>query len=310
MTGAAFMIIVDDNLTAPNIGEPEEEMFQLARHIGLDIRGFHTLTNKVEFDRLQREAWNAARFALDQGLPVFAKELDLGNETSLVYSYNDEGYYTRSWHAGNEHEGFDDVILWTQLGRNYCPCSSCKAKKLSKDWINEGVYTGDPQEGGFISLHWASPTSPSDIYIALQASLTYVLQFSRLEPYEWGGRKFYSGIAAYNRWMEALQNDTILGFYMGYFAGIFHESRHYAHLFLKEASLRFDGTLSEALSGAADHYKLVEEAFLSLSSLFPWSQPHIPIEDPDRRREAIELLTRIKQLEIEGWNKLEKLLEL
>jgi hypothetical protein len=44
--------------------------------------------------------------------------------------------------------------------------------------------------------------------------------------------------------------------------------------------------------------------------LFPWSQPHTPIEDPDRRREAVELLTQIKQLEIEGRKKLEKLLNL
>jgi hypothetical protein len=310
MTGAAFMTIVDDNLSAPNIGEPEEDMFQLARHIGLEIRGFHTFANKAEFDRLQREAWDTARFALDQGLPVFAKELDLGNETSLVYAYSDEGYYTHSWHAGNGHEGFDDVILWTELGRNYCPCISCKARKLNNVWSNEGVYIGDPLEGGFISLHWASSILPSDDHIALQAALTYVLQFSRLETYEWGGRKFHIGTAAYNRWIEALQKDTILGFYMGYFAEICHESRHYAYLFLKEASLRFDGALSEAIFTAADHYKFTKEAFLSLSNLFPWSQPHTPIEDPDRRREAVELITQIKHLEIEGSNKLEKLLDL
>ncbi|QYR21284.1 hypothetical protein KZ483_26990 [Paenibacillus sp. sptzw28] len=308
MTGSAFISVIDRDVSAPNIGEPEEAMFDLARHLGLDIEGYHTFADKAGFERLQSEVWDAARFALDQGLPVFAKELDLGNETSVVYAYDEEGYYTHSWHAGSGHEGFDDVIPWTELGRNYCPCAMCKARKRSREWANETVYTGEPQEGGFISLHWASLTAPSDDRTALRAALRFALDFSRRETYEWGGRTFYSGPAAYDRWIETLRTDTILGFYMGYFADIGHESRRYAQLFLKEASERFDGAFSEELRLAADHYTFVHEAFRSLVDLFPWSQPHTRIEDPDRRREAVEILTRIKQLEMEGYRKLENLL--
>lgn len=157
MTGNAFITVVDEQVSAPNIGEPEEEFFKLARHVGLDIRGFNTFADKTEFGRLQREAWDAARSALDRGLPVFAKELDLGNETSLIYAYDDEGYYTHSWHAGDGHEGFDDVIPWTELGRNFCPCAACQARTRNGEWASNAVYTGDSAEGGFISLHWASP---------------------------------------------------------------------------------------------------------------------------------------------------------
>jgi hypothetical protein len=310
MTGSAFMTIFDEEASAPNVGEPEEEMFHLARHLGLHVQGYHTFADKAGFEHLQREAWNSARSALDRGLPVFAKELDLGNETSVVYAYDEEGYYTHSWHAGNGHEGFDDVIPWTELGRNYCPCISCKSKNRSGERANESVYTGDPQEGGFISLHWASPGKPSEDRAALRAALKFALDFSRCKTYEWGGRTFYSGPAAYDRWIETLRTDTILGFYMGYFADIGHESRRYAQLFLKEASERFDAASSEELSRAADHYKLIQEAFRSLTELFPWSQPHLRIEDPDRRREAAELLTVIKKLEIEGYGKLEKLLDM
>lgn len=307
MTGSAFMTIIDDRLSAPNIGEPEQEIFGLARHLGLDIQGYHTFADIGEFTRLQREAWEAARSALDRGKPVFAKELDLGNETSLIYAYDDVGYYTYSWHGGHGHEGSDDVIPWTKLGRNYCPCVSCKSRIERGEWSSDAVYIGKPEDGGFISLHWASLIEPSDDLTALRSALDLVLDFFGRNTYEWGGRKFHSGLAAYDRWIEALRTNSVLGFYMGYYSDIYHEGRHYAHLFLKEAAGRFEGTLSEVLYHTADHYKRIQEAFRSLTALFPWSQPHSPIEDPDRRREAMEALIAIKKLEQEGNVKLAKL---
>ncbi|XEC94179.1 hypothetical protein AB6A23_23135 [Paenibacillus tarimensis] len=310
MSGNAFMTVVDDRLSAPNIGEPEEEMFTLARHLGLDIRGFHTFADKIEFERLQREAWAKARSALDQGLPVFAKELDLGNETSVVYGYDDTGYYSYSWHGGNGHEGSDNAIPWSKLGRNYCPCASCRERERSGEWANDGVYTGDPEEGGFISLHWVSPVEPSDDRTALRAALALALNHNKRGTYKWGGRTFYSGAAAFDRWMDSLRSNTIHGFYMGYFTDICHESRRFAHLFLSEAADRFDGVLSEELGRASEHYRQIQEAFRSLNQLFPWSQPHAPIEDPDRRREAIEALAGIRGLEIEAHDILEKLHDL
>ncbi|MFE5322084.1 hypothetical protein ACFQ88_25755 [Paenibacillus sp. NPDC056579] len=308
MTGNAFTAVIDDTMTAPNIGEPEEDMFRLARHLGLDIQGFHTFGDAAEFPQLQREAWDAARTALDRGLPVFAKELDLGNETSLIYAYDADGYYTHSWHGGKGHEGSDAVIPWTELGRNYCPCSSCRARASSGDRPSDGVYTGDPGYGGFVSLHWASAAEPSDARRALGAALDFALSFSRRGAYGWGGRTFYSGPAAYGKWIGLLRSNAIQSFYMGYFIDLFHESRLYAYRFLLEASEHFDGRPGDELRTAAEHYGVIAKNFQSLNKLFPWMQPHAPIDDPDRRREAVELLTGIRQLEEEGWGLLERLL--
>lgn len=97
---------------------------------------------------------------------------------------------------------------------------------------------------------------------------------------------------------------------MGYFADLLHESRKYAHLFLNEASQRFEGLLSAELERAANQYRLVEEACRSLTEMFPWGQPHAPIQEPDRRREAMDLLIRIKGLDIEGRIQLGRLLEI
>jgi hypothetical protein len=308
VTGGAFLTILDSTVSAPNIGEPEEAMFELARHLGVEIKGFHTFaTGPDSFRRLQEEAWDAARHALDRGWPVFAKELDLGNETSVVYAYDDEGYYTHSWHAGRGHEGFDEVIPWTRLGRNYCPCRSCRTKIHNGELSNEGVYTGDPENGGFISLHWASPTPPSDDRTALRAALRFVLEQSERSVFEWGDRTFHSGLSAYDRWIDTLRSGTIQGFYMGYYSDMFHESRRYAQLFLQEAGERFGEATGEQFLEAAEHYKLIREHFQALNELFPWAQPRAPIEDPDRRRDAIELLERVRGLEAEGRNRLVKL---
>ncbi|WP_308639029.1 hypothetical protein [Paenibacillus silvisoli] len=308
MTGNAFIAVIDEELAAPNVGEPEEEMFALARHLGLNIEGFHTFAaDKETFESLQKEAWDAARTALDRGQPVFAKELDLGNETSVVYAYDEDGYYTYSWHGGDGHEGSNDVIPWTMLGRNYCPCLSCRERARRGEWAQEAISVKAAGEGGYISLHAASPCAPSDDRTALLAALSFALSFSRLGKYEWGGRAFYTGSAAYDRWIAAVRSDAILGFYMGYYADTLYESRRNGYLFLKEASGRFEGELSAALSRASAHYKLVQEKLQALSMMFPWEQPGRPIEDPDRRKEAAELLSDIKRLDGEGEQWLERL---
>jgi hypothetical protein len=308
MTGRAFLAIIDENAAAPNIGEPEEEMFKLAANLGLEIQGYHTFADKETFERLQREAWDSARSALDRGLPVFAKELDLGNETSVIYAYSDEGYFTHSWHGGDGHEGADDVIPWTMLGRNYCPCASCMARKASGEWANDGVYQGDPEKGGFISLHWASLVEPADDRTALRAAIRFAVDFSKRGKYEWGGRTLFSGTAAYDRWIETLRNDNIEAFYMGYYTDLINESRQNAHWFLREAAVRFDGELSEQLGRAADLYQQIAEVFSPIKALFPFSQPHAPIANQEHRRIALDALIRIRDLETEGYARLEKLL--
>ncbi|WP_274364135.1 hypothetical protein [Paenibacillus thermotolerans] len=308
MTGSAFITVVDEALSAPNIGEPEEEMFALARHLGVDIKGWHTFADAGSFARLQREAWDTARFALDKGLPVFAKELDLGNETSVIYAYDDAGYFTYSWHGGNGHEGADDVIPWTMLGRNYCPCAPCLERRHTGEWPKESVYQGDLKDGGFISLHYASRIEPpSDEEAAVRETLRFASAFFKKPAYQWGSRTFYSGAAAYDKWIEAVRNNTMEGFFMGYYADLGNEARRYAYQFLKEASERFAGGFADGLAQAAGHYKQVSDAFRTLNDLFPWSQPRAPIEDPDRRMQAIELLERMKELEQEGCHQLERL---
>ncbi|MEF3301987.1 hypothetical protein [Paenibacillus sp. GYB003] len=303
ITGNAFLSVVDERMTAPNRGEPEPRLFEAARHLGLSIEGFYTIAaDDDSFRRLQAEAWDGARNALRRGLPVFAKQLDLGDETSMVYAFDDTGYYTHSWHGGTGHEGADDVIPWMMLGRSYCPCAACAA-----DRSNERHRSDRREPGGFISLHWADKAEPSDDASAIRAALELASEFSRDEAYEWDGQTFYGGIRALDRWIEAVRGGTIECFFMGYYVDLFHESRHYAQRFLREAGDRLGGSIAERLDAAAEHYGRIAESFRTLNGMFPWMQPREPLLDPDRREQASELLVRIRELEIEGRPLLERI---
>lgn len=306
MTGHAFLMVVDEKMTDPNVGLPEEAFFTLAHNLGLDIQGFHTIASGGSFRQLQLEAWNLTRQAIDQGYPVFAKELDLGNETSIIYAYGDEGYFTHSWHGGTGHDGADNEIPWTMLGKNYCPCEVCREKPPGP---STAVYAGarkDDREEGLISLHWAKLADPASGARAFKDALNLVLTFNQTNEYQWGNGVFYSGIRAYEHWIHVVQSGRISGFYMGYYADIWHESRHHAAMFLQEAQVRMEG-LAEEIARPLELYRSIKEAYKSLNELFPWMQPNSPIEDPFRRKEAVQLLTHIMELEKEALNALRQL---
>lgn len=171
------------------------------------------------------------------------------------------------------------------------------------------MYRGLPEDGGFVSLHIAEQRERSDDQTALAAALRFATEWSQKGTYTWGGRRFYSGSAAYDRWLGAIRDGSIEAFYMGYFVDIMHESRRYAQRFLAEAAERLaeDGVLAKRLTAAAEHYQQVCGLYKTLEQMFPWMQPHAHIADTERRQQAVELLTRIKRLDEEGWNILEKL---
>ncbi|PYI52607.1 flagellar protein FliT [Paenibacillus flagellatus] len=303
MTGHAFLTVVDERLSDPNVGLPEETMFKLSGHLGANVEGFDAIAAGGTFETMQREAWEKARTAIDKGYPVFAKELDLGNETSLVYGYTDNGYRTFSWHSGNGHEGADDDIPWTMLGRNYCPCRMCRGRPPGP---STDIYLGGPKDGGLISLHWVTLKGEADGWTALREAVRFAAAFGKTGPYRYGHGTFYAGPRAYDRWIEAVRDGTITCLHMGYFAGIWHESRHYAVDFLREAQDRFV-PLAGLLGEMAIVYESIRDDYRRLVEAFPWRQPEDPIGAHPERQQAIDLLTRIRDSELEASRLLDRL---
>lgn len=306
MTGQAFLMIIDEHWVSPNVGLPEEDNFALAANIGLRIQGRHSIETGESLRQGQREAWEQARSALDRDQPAFAKEIGLGNETSLVYAYGERGYYTKSWHGGTGHEGADQVIGWDTLGLDYCPCEQCAGRQPGP---STDIYLGrGRKDGGLLSMHWAEKSEPAVPREALKAALAFALAFNEKGEYEYGTGRFFTGLRAVDQWLTGIRSAEITGFYMGYYADIWHESRHYAALFLEEAQGRIEGA-DEEFEAALQVYKLIRDAYSRLTGLFPWMQPRKPIEDPFRRREAIGLLSEIKALEEKAEQALRRLLQ-
>jgi|GEM_PF-1687578 len=304
LTGHAFLMVVDSGMANPNVGLPEEEFFQLAGNLGIEINGVSRIVTGDELPALQAEAWDQIRCALDNGQPAFAKELDLGNETSIIYGYGNQGYFKYSWHGGDGHEGWEDEIPWTMLGRNYCPCRECRDRPLKP---STDLYLGMHTDGAFLSYHWVSRTDKQkEIRQALKEALEFSLQFNGQKRYTWGKGTFFTGTDAYDVWIDSVRQASIHGFYMGYFVDVWQESRHHAAQFLRELQSAMPELQAE-LGEAAAAYSAISTVYRQLNELFPWMQPHEPIADPFRRRDAISLLTEAKELEKTAHSQLEGL---
>ncbi|MDQ0113420.1 hypothetical protein [Paenibacillus harenae] len=214
--------------------------------------------------------------------------------------------YTKSWHGGTGHEGADQEISWDTLGRNYCPCEQCRHRLLGP---STAAYLGKRRnDGGLLSLHWAETEEPISAKEALAAALRVVAAFNEQAEYTYGTGRFFTGVRGVEQWINAIRSTEITGFYMGYYTDIWHESRHYAVQFLKEAQGRIVGA-DEELVTAHKQYELIRQAYAKLTGLFPWMQPMQPIADPFRRKEAIELLSEIKLLEQDANQALRQLLK-
>ncbi|SFT27314.1 hypothetical protein [Paenibacillus sp. BC26] len=304
LTAHAFLMVVDSGMSNPNVGLPEETCFQLASNLGVRIDGVSRIVTGDELPALQVEAWNRIRDALDNGQPAFAKELDLGNETSIIYAYGETGYYKYSWHAGDGHEGHEDEIPWTMLGRNYCPCRECRHRPLKP---STDLYLGMHTDGAFLSYHWASRTNEEKgTRKAFREALDFALQFNSQKKYTWGKGTFFTGTDAYDVWIDSVRTASIHGFYMGYFVDVWQESRHHAAQFLQEMQLAIPELQAE-LGEAAATYAAISAAYRRLNDLFPWMQPREPIADPFRRKDAINLLTEVKELEKIAHGQLERI---
>ncbi|GMK37677.1 hypothetical protein PCCS19_07310 [Paenibacillus sp. CCS19] len=107
-------------------------------------------------------------------------------------------------------------------------------------------------------------------------------------------------------WIDSVRTAAIHGFYMGYFVDVWQESRHHAEQFLREMQLEIP-ELEMELGEAAVTYAAISAIYRRLNELFPWMQPHEPIADPFRRKDAISLLTEAKELEKTAYGQLEKI---
>ncbi|MBS4201162.1 hypothetical protein KHA93_16100 [Bacillus sp. FJAT-49732] len=285
MTGYAFLHVLDEGLVKPNAGPPEQEIFKLARNIGVEINGLHVYAEGENFKNLQAEAWEKARVALNAKQPVFAKNIDIQNQTSIVYAYDDIGYYTHSWHTGYEHS--EDVIPWNSLGLSLCPCINCVNSRKASGYENP--------MGGLISLHWANPIEAVDEMTAFKEALTYVIRLNEEGIYNWEGKTYFVGQKAYERWLTAMENNDINKYYFSLFVEILNEGRHHAITFLTEIKEKVPSINEQLIDEAISTYSEISSRYKILNSMYPYEEP--PVVEMKDKEQCIAIVKELMSLE-------------
>ncbi|WP_199616143.1 LamG domain-containing protein [Paenibacillus alkalitolerans] len=318
ITGHGFLFIADDKISIPpyNHNLPNDEIRRLAEHAGARIGGISRYVTGDDLREAHREAFSAARSAINNGWPCYGLGVTEGSETAVVYGYDSEGYYAHGWHGRG-----GGVIPWDRLGVAMCPCDGCT------DWRRKNGLDGPVREG-LVDLHWVEPAEPADDFTAVREGLRFALEISapgdrRIAP------GFHTGLAAYDAWIRAFENGTAFAFYIGYNVSLFYECRKHAAAFLHEAKERLctatnaaDTTggrqpagnldnrlLAEAFDEAIAPYEEVASASKELDALFPWRQPDDYVRDAEKRAKAIALLRKARMAEVRGLSALQALVE-
>ncbi|PWV97362.1 hypothetical protein DFQ01_1214 [Paenibacillus cellulosilyticus] len=264
MTGLAFLHVLDDDMVEPNGGPPDPEVYRLARNIGFNIEGFHTTAEGEEFTRLQAEAWDRARQAISAGQPVFAKNIDIRNQTSVIYAHDDIGYYRYNWHTG--YENSEDVIPWNSLGLGQCPCIHCVNDRKSSGTLTD-------QSSGLISLHWGEPIQSADERTSLKEALEFVIRLNEQGSYQSFGKSYLVGSQAYEKWLSALESNKLDKYFFSLFIEILFEARSHAITFLTELKGNLDHLNSGIIDELIHTYTEIASKYKVLKETYPYTEP-------------------------------------
>ena len=286
MTGLAFLHVLDDNLVEPNGGPTEPEVFNLVRNIGLDINGLHVYAEGDDFINLQAEVWEKARQAITSKQPVFAKNIDIGNQTSIIYAYDDVGYYTRTWHTG--YENSEDVIPWNLLGLSQCPCINCVNDRKS-------VHQTANSASSLISLHWATPIQPVDKLTALKDALGFVIRLNEQGSYTWSEKTYLVGSKAYEKWLAALESNDVDKYFFSLFLEILYEARSHAINFLTEMKGKVLGLSDQTIDEGINKYNEIALKYKLLKELYPYEEPRQ--SEINQKEQCITIVKELYQLE-------------
>lgn len=292
LTGIAFLLIHDQSFKKPNAGS-DSDIYKLARNIGLEVDGVCRFAENEEYIELQKEFWIKAKEAINNGIPVFSKNIDIENQTSLVYGYDEKGYYTHSWHSGEGHDNWDNVIPWDKLGQALCPCSYCKSKR--------GLVMPRMENKGLISLHWATVAPMISISSALKDAFEYVIRLNDQGVISWGKDMYFVGGLAYKEWINALKQDLVNKYHFSLTLEPISDARNNAVLFFNEVKEIESLLPSSLIAEAIEVYEGISQAYKKLVRKFPYEQPFEAISTNDKE-ESIDMIQFLMQQEEKATN--------
>jgi hypothetical protein len=246
-------------------------MFEkLGRNVGYVLEGIFGWKGKEDLAKLQAEAWEHARSALDQDLPCYGWELDIP-EFYVIYGYDDTGYYI----AG---PGCDD-------GKGPVP------------WQNLGT-----SEIGVVKVQSVRFIQPTDDRIAVREALAYAVEHG-LEPEKYTDPRCFGGLQGYDAWIRSVEKGLAAAFGLAFNTVVWTECRKFAVAFLKEARKRLnDIGLNPLIDNAIGQYEIVAQKLDIVKQAYPFDPEMTmgPILLTERSQATASALRLAKDAESKG----------
>jgi hypothetical protein len=253
-----------------------EGLLKLIENIGCKIEGIHSHKGAADFEEKKKEVWKFTKQAIDSGFPCFGWELAIP-EYYVVYGYDDDHYLFKGPAMNPETK----PKSWQELGE-------AETATLYMSSVRPARAKGD-----------------ADV---VKEALSFAVEHAR-EPEKWTFPKYMTGPGAFDNWIKALESDSANGFGAAYNAEVWHECRHLAVEFLKEAKERLARPeLNPLFDEAAGYYEVVRDRLKEVAELFPFlafDPGHI--KDAARREKAAAALKRCREAEVKGLATLEKI---
>lgn len=258
------------------------EVLALCENAGCKLEVIVAHKSDGNFIEKQQLAWQKIRNGIDHGSPCFGWDLDIP-EYYVIYGYDEAGYYFRG------------------------PLIEAGKGPKSPDTLGDS-------EIGVVEVIIVKPGSIASPESTVKQALGFALEFAK-NPAKWILPDYRSGLAGYDRWIQALQDGKANAFGIAYNAAVWAECRQHAAEFLEEAGNMLEKEVQSLLVKASEHYSHVSQNLMHIKNVFPMSgapfkENDIDAKDQLRIQSTIEYLQAARAAEKSGLEELDKIVSL
>ncbi|MFH1008277.1 MAG: DUF362 domain-containing protein [Candidatus Latescibacterota bacterium] len=263
VTGHAFRLTVSDSVGWDDAGAIDwQEALGLYRNVGYDFQMVSGTENEPGASDKMLAIWARATKDIDRGVPMLMRLWDY----FLVRGYDarDDRYIVPTWDE-EERVGYNEI--------------------------------GNEETGEF-SVIFVGNKLKVDSKAAEKASFKFAVGEAFSPDKE--GDRYSRGLQAYDRWINALVNNTVGNHWAhAYHTVILEHARRNAADYLDAVAAGYEAATRDPLKKAAEYYRKELESLALLTGAFGFDPPGSPrsIREPEKRSEAAEWLREARRWE-------------
>jgi len=272
-TGQAFMLnVAEDVCPSGPTAWKTNVLITLGSSVGYRTIVVFGYRGNGDLEQAQERAWEAARRAIDDGIPCYGWELDVP-EFYVINGYDEVGYY---YQGCTVDEGAGPKP-WRELG-------------------DTGI--------GCVELVVVHPEQPRDDATIVKNALEFAGAVAAGGK-DWVLPGYAMGLAGYDTWIAGLKSGKASGMGPSYNASVWDSCRRHAVDFLKEARSRLPGRADGAFDEAIEAYATVASNLAAVAGQFPFlgadeAQRDADARDVERIQTAVKHLALARDAESRG----------